>query len=257
MNFDIPVLRRRAQIEIHKTEGLTDKISEAVERTADDASSRLSGVRLPQIDIGGAVESARRTVDHALRAAGEGGDAIVHGAEKAAARASHMGSDLGTAVDDLRHLRVSVERPQRDPWPGVALVMGVVGGVVAMFLFDPRDGRRRRTVLRDKLGKWSRQASRELRGSAVDLRNRSQGVIHEAKSALGFSGQADEPEWADRSEHPLGSQNPAPWERPHDQSEPQAVAVAVGGSGATGATVGDYSDITHEPGQTNGYESNS
>jgi hypothetical protein len=251
VNIDIPLLRRRAQFEMHKVGEAADKLGAAAQHGAEDASNRLSALRLPSVDLGGAVKGARQTVDQAVRALSEGGEAVAKGAEEASTRATHLGRDIGAAVEDLRHLRVTRERPRRDPWPGVALVMGIAGGIAAMFFFDPRDGKRRRTLVADKLGKWGRVAGREARGRAVDLRNRSQGVIHEARSAItGISG-AGEGEQAG-GEAPAGS-----------GAERQPVGVSVGeaspapaGSGGA-ATAGVFTDWSHEAGTPNGRETSS
>lgn len=237
VNLDVPILNRRIQIDFPKF-GLIDNISRAVDRSADDASSRLGNVRLPHVDLGGAVDGAKKTIDQAVRNLGDSGDAVAHSAERAAAtasmRAGQLTDSLDSTMSDLRSLRITRDRG-RDPWPGVALILGVVGGVVAMFLFDPRDGKRRRTVLVDKLGKWGRVATREAKGKAVDLHNRSHGLIHEARSALGGDeGSSEQPASGAYSE------------------TRQPVGVAIGGT--TDPATSNYSDWGSEPAPANGRE---
>jgi gas vesicle protein len=248
VNLDIPILNRRLTIDMPQAERAVDDIGKAVRKTADDTSSRLSGMRLPQVDLEGAVGSARKTIDQAVKGLADTGDIAAASAERAAAgaavRARHLGDDVDHAVKDIRSLRITRDRG-RDPWPGVALILGAIAGVAAMFLFDPRDGRRRRTVLRDKLGKWGRVAGREARGKAMDLRNRSQGMIHEARSAIGMdegSSVSEQSEIQPGSGATIGR---------------EPIAVAVGGSDTTPPAAGDYSDLSHEPGQANGRETNS
>jgi hypothetical protein len=261
VNLDIPILNRRLKIDFpdfsrsaDDASRAADEVGKAIGRTADDASSRLSSVQMPSLDLGSAVESARRTIDHAVKSLSEGGDAVAQGAERAAAhaayRAGHIGEDLDSAVKDLKSLRITRDRG-RDPWPGVALIMGAVAGVVAMFLFDPRDGRRRRTVLRDKVGKWGRIASREARGRAVDLRNRSQGMVHEARSALGVGEGSDEQQYGGQTGE-IGEAGATSGLYSDTGQGRQAVGVAAGGTGTTGPAAGDYSDWSSEPGRSNG-----
>jgi hypothetical protein len=245
VNLNIPLLNRRLKIDMPQVELAADDLGKAARKAADDTSSRLSNLHLPQVDLEGAVDSARKTIDHAVKSLAEGGENVAHTAERAAAhaavRARHLGDDVDHAVKDIRSLRITRDRG-RDPWPGVALIFGAIAGVVAMFLFDPRDGKRRRTVLRDKLGKWGRVAGREARGRATDLRNRSQGMIHEARSAIGMGEGSEQ-----SGQHEVEAGSGATVGR-------QPVAVAVGGSGTTGPAAGDYSDLDHEPGRPNGRE---
>jgi hypothetical protein len=258
VNLDIPVINKRLRLELPRFRQTADQVGKAIERTSDDAASRLGNVSLPSVDLGGALEGAKRTIDQTVRTLSDGGQAVASGAERAATGASvrvrHLGQDVDSTIQDLRSLRITRDSG-RDPWPGVALIMGVVGGVVAMFLFDPRDGRRRRTVLRDKLGKWGRAASREARGKAVDLRNRSQGVIHEAKSAIG--GVRGDEQQADEYPSAGGhAGSSGDWDQ---GSESEAAAMgqpAVGaavGAGAAEPNGGEYGDLAHRPGAPNGH----
>ena len=57
-----------------------------------------------------------------------------------------------------------------------------------MYYFDPQGGRRRRALLRDKFA-WLWDEVGDVReaaeGRAEDLRNRTKGVLHETRSAIG------------------------------------------------------------------------
>jgi hypothetical protein len=54
----------------------------------------------------------------------------------------------------------------------------VAGGLIG-FLCDPRSGARRRAVTRDKLGKYSRQTARALRGWTRGSDGRLRGALHD------------------------------------------------------------------------------
>lgn len=224
LNLDLPRLRKRAQSEAGK-----------VAHAADGATQALAGMHLPQVDVGGTLESARKTIVDVRSTLGdvrhslaEGSGQVTKGAEQVAVRASELGHGVRGAVGDLRSLRlVRQQPPRRDVWPGVALIGGIGAGVAAMFLFDPQDGARRRALLRGKLGRWSRLASERLSGTAKDLRDRSQGLIQETRSAI---------------ETRVPSQ-------PEEESTPEwPVQEPVGaGVGASG-----YGELTHQPYPPNG-----
>jgi hypothetical protein len=264
INLDIPGLRRRtasekaaqrAQAEIDKAarraQAEADKLArmadqaaqraqveaEKVGRAADDTGARLSTVELPRIDLAGTLRGARKAISDARRTLGDTGEQVAVRAEHAAHRASDVRRDVGRdvrhAVDDLRSLQIT--RRRRDPWPGVALVGGIIAGVAAMFLLDPVDGKRRRAMVRDKLGKWSRIAARGARGTAVDLRNRSQGMLHEARSAVNRTQPAAEP-------------GPATVDL---SAERERVGVMAEG---TETEPGGYGEMAHETSRPNGRE---
>jgi hypothetical protein len=68
------------------------------------------------------------------------------------------------------------------------LLCGVAAGAALMYFFDPDRGRRRRALLRDKAVGMSNDLGEAATGAARDLRNRAQGVVAEAGSALGVTG---------------------------------------------------------------------
>ena len=59
------------------------------------------------------------------------------------------------------------------------LVAGFVGGLAAMFLFDPAKGRSRRAELGQRFGALRNDLERRAGGRARDLRNRAAGTAHE------------------------------------------------------------------------------
>lgn len=231
LNFDLPRLRKRAQHEI-------DKVGNA----ADDTGR--GGIGLPSIDLGGTLDNAlgtaRKALGDARRTLSEGGEQVAHGAQQVAGRAGDVGHAARGAFDDLRSVRITREKPRRDMWPGLALIVGIVGGIAAMFLFDPQDGKRRRALLRDKAGKWTRIASETAQGKAKDLRNRSQGLIHETRKALGGGDEE--------------SDAPAPSETAGESTwvshEPVGASVGVGAGVETPTTT--YGDVPRQPSAPNG-----
>lgn len=112
-----------------------------------------------------------------------------------------LGKDIRALGKDVRQLRVTREQPGPNVMPGIALLAGLGGGLAIMYFFDPEQGRRRRALLRDQTNKWMRIGRERLSGRAEDLRNRTIGLTHEARSALGGGTEtiSDEP-WEDIGE---------------------------------------------------------
>lgn len=106
-----------------------------------------------------------------------------------------LGKDIRALGKDVRQLRVTREQPGPNVMPGIALLAGLGGGLAVMYFFDPEQGRRRRVLLRDQVNKWTRVGRERLSGRAEDLRNRTIGLTHEARSALGGGSDSigDEP----------------------------------------------------------------
>src|SRR5262245_33138314 len=61
-------------------------------------------------------------------------------------------------------------------------VLGAAIGASAVFLLDPQTGKRRRALLRDKLGSISRQTASVIDKTSRDLRNRAHGTVVSIKS---------------------------------------------------------------------------
>jgi hypothetical protein len=69
---------------------------------------------------------------------------------------------------------------------GIALAAaaGVALGAVAMFAFDPDNGRRRRALARDKLARYRSETVAALESAMHDLRNRAMGTAAEARGTV-------------------------------------------------------------------------
>jgi gas vesicle protein len=66
----------------------------------------------------------------------------------------------------------------------LAAAIGAGVGALAMFIFDPDSGRRRRAYARDRLSHYGREATDAVQSTARDLRNRAQGLAVEARGAV-------------------------------------------------------------------------
>jgi hypothetical protein len=75
-------------------------------------------------------------------------------------------------------------------------------GALAMYLFDPQQGRRRRALLRDQVTHARRVVRERATGAARDLSNRAYGAAAEARSTVRTELEADAP-----SESPQGAQH--------------------------------------------------
>ncbi len=144
-----------------------------------DASAQAAGVAR---DLSS--QTIKATQDAGAQAAAVARDIPVGAgslAELAKRGAAHVGRDL-------RALRVTREPAPADRgpdiMPGVALLAGVGSGLALMFFFDPERGRRRRSLLRDQLMKWTRIGRESATGKAKDVRNRTAGVMYEARKAV-------------------------------------------------------------------------
>ena len=74
----------------------------------------------------------------------------------------------------------------------LTLLVGVGVGAALMYMFDPERGRTRRKLLGDKLVACTNDLTDVAGSKARDLRNRARGVLAEAGSALGASGERGE-----------------------------------------------------------------
>jgi hypothetical protein len=67
----------------------------------------------------------------------------------------------------------------------VALLAAGVGmGALIMYMLDPEQGRRRRTLARDQVTSFVTEAERKIEAKARHYSNRARGVVAGAKSAL-------------------------------------------------------------------------
>lgn len=62
---------------------------------------------------------------------------------------------------------------------GMNPILSFALGALAMYYFDPEQGRRRRALVRDQLVHLRTKARKEVVGQAKDLRNRAQGMAAE------------------------------------------------------------------------------
>ena len=69
--------------------------------------------------------------------------------------------------------------------------VGAVLGSLAAFMFDPQQGRRRRSLVRDKVVHAGVVGRDYVDGKTRDLRNRAQGVVAEMRSLGRRAGDAE------------------------------------------------------------------
>lgn len=154
-------------------------ITQGAADITQDAGSQAAGVAR---DLG--TQAVRATQDYGSQAAAvardvpSGANSLVQLARRGVA---HIRRDLSA-------MRVTREpAPQQrgpDIMPGVALLAGVGGGLALMFFLDPERGRQRRILLRDQITKWTRIGRQNAAGKAQDVRNRTVGVMYEARKAV-------------------------------------------------------------------------
>jgi hypothetical protein len=159
-----------------------DAVAQAAQVTQDAGSQAASVAK----DLS---EQALKTTQTAGSQAAAAVREAPAGASTLAQQAIRGASQLGK---ELRSIRVTREPApaQRGPdiMPGIALLGGFGGGIALMYFFDPAQGRRRRALLRDQLTKWTRLGRETVSGRATDLRNRTAGLAHETKKAIGGAG---------------------------------------------------------------------
>jgi hypothetical protein len=83
------------------------------------------------------------------------------------------------------------------------MVKALVLGALAMYLFDPVLGRRRRALARDKLIRFGKSTQAVARMSLRDLKNRTLGTIAEGRAVF-LDGRVDDVVLADRVRSKLG-----------------------------------------------------
>lgn len=64
------------------------------------------------------------------------------------------------------------------------LATGLFFGALAMFIFDPEQGRRRRALARDKMVHYGKEAGELVTGTAKDLGNRAYGLAKETEGLV-------------------------------------------------------------------------
>lgn len=98
---------------------------------------------------------------------------------------------------------------------GLTLIGGAALGAGLMYLLDPDMGRRRRTLIRDKMIRTSNVTGRTTGRSQQDLMNRARGIVAETQSRLRRDKTAPDPVIAARVRSELG----------HAVSHPRAITV--------------------------------
>ena len=73
-----------------------------------------------------------------------------------------------------------------------ALVGGIGAGAATMYLFDPRQGRRRRALLRDRAYHFARQAGCAIQVAGEDMQNRIVGIAAAGKSKISGKSAGDD-----------------------------------------------------------------
>jgi osmotically-inducible protein OsmY len=86
----------------------------------------------------------------------------------------------------------------------VALLAGLGIGAALMYLLDPDRGARRRSLIKDKAARASRQAGREIVERANDAKNRAQGQVAQVRGRLMGEGQLDDDQLVARVRAELG-----------------------------------------------------
>lgn len=87
---------------------------------------------------------------------------------------------------------------------GAALAAGAALGAAVMYLADPDRGRTRRSRLEERAAKAARRSGRAIASRAEDLLNRAEGVIAQARAALGCDAHVDDAVLADRVRSRIG-----------------------------------------------------
>src|SRR2546423_226207 len=90
------------------------------------------------------------------------------------------------------------------------LLGGMAAGAALMYLFDPERGRRRRSLLSDQLTSKANRLGETAGKKARHLRNRAQGLAHEAGALFRQRGQTEEQGDGRANQHLLGAQPISP-----------------------------------------------
>ena len=64
------------------------------------------------------------------------------------------------------------------------MLVGIGAGLGLMYLLDPKEGARRRALIRDKAIGMKNDIAQMAEKQATDISNRAQGLLHEAKSTF-------------------------------------------------------------------------
>jgi len=64
------------------------------------------------------------------------------------------------------------------------MIAGLCLGALALYMFDPISGRRRRSLVKDKGRSLGKEAMESVEGQYEDIKNRAQGAFEEAKESV-------------------------------------------------------------------------
>ena len=78
------------------------------------------------------------------------------------------------------------------------MIAGLGIGATLMYLFDPKGGNRRRALIRDKGVHLKTKTQKAVKGKISDLKNKSHGLLHDAKEAFDTGRQRVQEEMNDR-----------------------------------------------------------
>jgi hypothetical protein len=73
----------------------------------------------------------------------------------------------------------------------LAIILGAIGGAIGMFFFDPRQGNRRRSLVRDQIVRFRHRAPDTLDAVAQQIHDHAQGVVAETRGHLSHEPVAD------------------------------------------------------------------
>jgi hypothetical protein len=153
-------------------------VADQAAQVTHDAGSQAASVAK---DLGGQAAKAGQAAG--AQATGVAKDIPV-GAAALAKEAIKGASQLGKEIRSIRVTREPAPQPKGpDVVPGVALLAGLGGGLALMYFFDPEQGRRRRSLLRDQLTRWMRMGREAASSKAVDLRSRIGTAADEVEDA--------------------------------------------------------------------------
>ncbi len=104
--------------------------------------------------------------------------------------ARDLGHDVKSLAGEMRRVRLTTEPRRSGPnlLPGLALVGGIGAGIGLMYLLDPKSGARRRAALRDRIMQLMRIGRQRATGTASEFRNRTVGVMDQARQAVRGAG---------------------------------------------------------------------
>lgn len=144
------------------------KLGDLASSGASDLKDRAQDVKVPDVKLPNVSDlpsvDVAKAVAPAAKAIGDGIEAVAESFRS-----------VGRGINDWRN------PPKKEPpvaEAGVALLAGVGGGMALMYFMDPKQGRRRRTLLVARVSRWSKTAVRALEGTTRDLSNRAQGLTH-------------------------------------------------------------------------------